>query len=422
MRIGYLVPEFPSQTHAFFWREIEELERLGVEVDLVSTRRPAKTAPHRWVDAAMARTTFLHPMPARQTPAMLLQALKAGPMAWGRCFVAAASTVRDSLSAAARMAGMGVLGARLAALAQQRHWDHLHVHSCADAANIALFAYLIDRLPYSLTLHGDLSGYGSNQHQKWRHASFAVVICAALIEQVREVLREDVPARLIKAPMGVELAAFTRHTPYQPFEGAGPFRVFCCGRLHPGKGHADLIDAVALLRDRGFDARLTIAGEDAGGSGYRVQLEQVIERRGLAAHVRLAGALSEQAVRDHLESSHVFALASHIEGLGVATMEAMAMGLPVVVTRSGGVPELVEDGREGLLVEPRVPEQMTDALLKLAQSPGLCAAMSEAGRRKVETAYHSGLSARAIVDGIAGTRQMSRGAAPAAATANQLAR
>lgn len=395
MRIAYLVPEFPGQTHAFFWREIEQIERLGATVDIVSTRRPSQAAaPHAWARQAIARTTYLYPMSVMNTLGAFWQLFKSGPAAWWRC----GAMIAQSPRLAARMTAIAVIGARLARLSRQRGWTHLHVHSCADAANIALFTHELCGLPYSLTLHGDLRGYGPNQANKWKHASFAIVVCEALRQQVKELIGTQ--TRLTVAPMGVDADAFCRRKPYMPFRSDGPLRVFSCGRLHPGKGHEDLIRAIAQVRQGGLDARLTIAGEDATGGQYKARLEALINECGLPSFVNLAGALSEEAVRVHLEAAHLFVLASHQEALGVATMEAMAMELPVIVTRTGGVAELVEEGQEGLLVETQRPKLLAAAIQRLASTPATCTLMGQAGRSKVRRNYHCGLSARAIVDGI----------------------
>lgn len=267
MRIAYLIPEFPSQTHAFFWREIKQLELLGATVDLVSTRRPssAATAPHSWATQAIARTTYLYPMSARQTSSAVWQLFKAGPSAWWRY----AGMISPSPRLAARMLGLMTIGARLTALGRQRDWTHLHVHSCADAANIALFAHLCSTLPYSLTLHGDLHTYGGNQANKWRHARFGVVTTDASMAATTSEMAGYLPPLVLKAPMGVRLETFTRNSPYQPHDGTGPLRIFSCGRLHPVKGIDVLIQSLTQARKQGLHVELngpTTTVREPGGS------------------------------------------------------------------------------------------------------------------------------------------------------------
>ena len=155
-----------------------------------------------------------------------------------------------------------------------------------------------------------------------------------------------------------------------------------------------MIDAVRLLQASGIDARLTIAGEDEGGGfGYRRVLETKLAASDLGDSVKLLGAVSEDSVRGELEAAHIFALASLSEPLGVAIMEAMAMRVPVVVTAAGGVPELVDDGIDGVLVPPNQPQMLAEQIAALARDPQRARRLSAAGRAKIEAKFSSERSA-----------------------------
>ncbi|MEP6914590.1 MAG: exopolysaccharide biosynthesis GT4 family glycosyltransferase EpsE [Acidobacteriota bacterium] len=398
MRIGYLIPEFPGQTHIFFWREIQELRQRGVDVDIISTRRPPRgIISHRWSQEAMDRTIYLSELDAAGVTQTATALLRSGPAGWTRC---AASLLRaDGISVAgrARLGAVALLGARLAEIGRRRGWTHLHVHSCADSAHLALFAKLLSGLSYSLTLHGNLDRFGTNHREKWRHAEFAVVVNHVLLDEVNTTLAGALPAAVVVAPMGVDTERCRRQTPYAPWRGEGPLRIVSCGRLNPVKGHADLIAAVQQLRSEGLDARLEILGQDdQGGTGYRHDLEALIARGALQGVVVLRGALSEEGVFAALEGAHLFALASLWEAVGVATVEAMAMSVPSVVTGVGGVPELISDGVDGLLIPPQNPAALAAALGRVARNPDLAQRLAAAGRDKVEREFHSGRSAAAI--------------------------
>ncbi len=397
-RIGYLIPEFPGQTHIFFWREMNALRARGVEPELVSTRPPPRgIISHSWAQEAMARTAYLAPPGPRGLAEAASEVARALPTGWARCLASIARAEGLDAKGRAQLLAFAVMGGRLAFLARQRGWKHVHVHSCANAAHVALFAHLLSGLPYSLTLHGPLEHYGPNQREKWRYSRFALVITKKLLNQVHTELAGRLPPAVEIAPMGVELNHFARAAPYVPWKGEGPLRLFTCGRLNPCKGHADLIEAVGLLRERGIDARLDIAGEDeAGGTTYHRELDALIARKGLGDAVKLLGAVSEQRVRAGLEGAHIFSLASLEEPLGVAIMEAMAMRLPVVVTGAGGVPELVDDGVDGLLVPPEAPTVLAEKLEAVARAPALAERLGEAGRSKVERAFSSERSAELL--------------------------
>jgi glycosyltransferase involved in cell wall biosynthesis len=321
--------------------------------------------------------------------------LGSGPAGWMRVlgsFFEAKKQAKPS-----RLAGLALMGANLAALAKKEGWTHLHAHSCADSAFVAMFASRISKLPYSVTLHGPLEDYGPGQTTKWKHAQFGIIITKKLLGEARETLGDALPDVVEIAPMGVDLANFKRNSPYQPWDGNGPAKIVSCGRLNRIKGHQELIEAVGLLRDLGREVELTICGEDEqGGDGFRKELEKQINEARLNDAVHLLGAVSEERVRQAMEEAHIFALASHHEPLGVAIMEGMAMGLPVVSTDAGGVPELIDSGEDGILVDPKRPDLLAEAIRSLLDDPQRSRDMGQAARAKVERSFHAGVSADCI--------------------------
>lgn len=417
-RIGYFIPEFPGQTHIFFWREMQALRALDVQPEVVSTRTPdPRIVSHRWAPEAKKETEYLFPPTPPSVFGALVEFLRAGPRGWARCLTAIAQG-EGSILKKLRLLPMLFMGCELAWVARRKGWSHVHVHSCGNAAIIAMFAALLGAITYSLTLHGPLEDYGPNQKLKWRHAVFALVITRKLRREVDEQLAGALPPLIEIAPMGVDLEKFHRQTSYQPWEGTGPCRIFSCGRLNPCKAHDDLIRAVGRLRQQGIDAELHIAGEDDSKTGeHRKALEELIAELKLTGKAVLLGAVPEEKVRAELEAAHMFALASLHEPLGVVIMEAMAIEAPVVVTGAGGVAELVDDGVDGLLVEPRQPEQLAEAMLKLCRQPDLARQFSVAGRRKIQAAFHSGVSAETMrrcleKSGVAGSEGVANRAIP----------
>ena len=393
LRLGYLVPQFPGQTHIFFWREIAELERRGVRVHLMSTRPPpAGLIAHSWSEAAMARTDYL----GRINLLNALRALPRLPLAALRRHPEPRAFWRDVLLAAPA-------ALRLVETARRHGLDHVHVHSCARAALVAALSRAMGGPGYSLTLHGPLSDYGPGQRYKWSNAAFATVITEKLIGEVRAALAGSLPERILCQPMGVDTDALARPAPYEPPVPGGPLRLFSCGRLNPVKGHQDLMQAVAHLRAGGRDVRLDIAGEDdAGGSGYHGVLAARIAELGLSDHVRLLGAIDAEAVRRGLLAADVFVLASHAEPLGVAYMEAMACGVPTIGTDAGGVPELITDGVHGLLAPPQDPRALAGTIARLADDPALARRLSDAGRARVVERFRAGIGAETLVAAIEG--------------------
>lgn len=411
LRIGFFIPEFPGQTHIFLWRERLALAELGIDVDLISTRPPPRAvASHSWAAQAQGQTRYLLPVRGEGL-GIAAEFLRAGPVAWGRGLGAALTAeTSGGLRGRARMLALLGMGARLKRIAREQGLSHVHVHSCADSANIAMLAERLGGPSYSLTLHGPtlegyeqmLEGYGPNQRQKWRHARFATIISRLLADVVDRELAQDAPAIINIAPMGVDLDKISRHAPWQPPAPDGPVRIFSCGRLNVVKGYDRLLETIRQLREQGLDARLEIAGEDEkGGSGYHRKLQALIHDLGLGDAVTLLGAISEDGVRDGLERAHIFALASRNEGISVAIMEAMAMEMPVVVTDVGGNHELITSGENAILVPPGRPELMAAEIAGLVANPEYARRLAATSRARVAADFHHRRSAEAVADGLA---------------------
>lgn len=395
-RLGYLVPEFPRQTHIFFWRECEQLRRRGVEPVFLSTRRPPPAAcPHAFRDQAAAATHYVFPPPLTSLFDLLIRPV--GMLRALRYWLGLGGRIKDRL----KFLGLMVCAAHLAGYCRRQNVTHIHVHSCGQAALLAAFAQRLGGPGYSLTLHNPLVDHGPLQRQKWRHARFAIVVTQRLLEEVKHELAGDLPPVYV-APMGVDLDQFQRTTPYRPAGPGGPVRLFTCGRLHPGKRHDLLIRATGRLRAEGIDARLVIAGEDAdSGTGqFRRDLEALIAELKLNDFVRLPGAMAEADIRKELETAHAFGLSSDTEALGIVMVEAMAMRVPVVTTDVGGTTELVKDGVNGLAVPPRDPAALATAIRTIVTDAPLAERFSAAGRATVEAGFGSGRSAETIVSAL----------------------
>lgn len=389
-KLGYLVPQFPGQTHIFFWREILKLEAMGIDPVLYSTTPPPPgLVSHSWSRGAMQRTEYL----ASRSPLELLRAalrmpwkqLKEDQDGWGYW--------RDVLISAPA-------AVRLARSCRAQGITHVHAHSCGRAAMIAALAHALYGLDYSVSLHGPLQDYGPGQRFKWRGAKFATIITQKLMEEIKPALGDALPERLVLQAMGVDTDRLQREAPYVPHQKGEVLRLFSCARLNQVKGHIDVFHAVKMLLDRGINVQLEIAGEDdAGGEGYRRILEQQISEIGLVGHVRLLGAVSEDVVKQKLCSAHLFVLASWAEPLGVAYMEAMSCECPVVGTDAGGVPELITNGKDGILVPPQTPEALVEAFVALIDHPERCTAIGAAGRQTVIGRFDAARGAETLARG-----------------------
>ena len=170
---------------------------------------------------------------------------------------------------------------------------------------------------------------------------------------------------------------------------ARPLRVLFLGNMLSSKGYADVLDATALLHRRGVPVQTTFAGGWTGNGAART-FEERMSAHGLGPDVvaHVGPVADRDAVRRLLLDADVLAFPTFYdsEAQPLVVLEAFACGTPVVTTRQGGIPGMVTDGVEGLLVPPRSPEAVADALGRLAD-PGFWRAASEAARARFDAQF-----------------------------------
>ena len=232
-------------------------------------------------------------------------------------------------------------------------------------------------------LHDD-PAYGDKLAQLGQHA---VYLCAS--EEIRgRLLASGVPAaHTVLKPFGVEIPAYRERGP-QPADQ--PVTILHLGRLVDVKAPELTIRAFGIACDRGLRGRLTIAGEGP----LLAACEQEAAATGWQDRIELRGAVTSDEADALYATADIFTLHSirnphtkRVEAFGVAIIEAMAAGLPVVGTRIGGPAEIIQHGVTGLLAEPLDVQAQAEAFLQLAQSHDLRRQMGYAGWQRAQAEY-----------------------------------
>lgn len=154
------------------------------------------------------------------------------------------------------------------------------------------------------------------------------------------------------------------------------------GRLEEAKGLSTLLDAFSIVRARHPQVRLLL-----GGEGDRTQYDAQVGQLGLSDAVQFLGWVGSEKKRGLMEQSAAFVLPSRYEGLPMGVLEAMSHGVPCIATPVGGVPDIIQDGVNGILVAVGDSASLASAMLRLLESPALRARLSEAGRATVSRRY-----------------------------------
>ncbi len=363
LNLGYLVPEFPTQTHNFFWKEINALRAQGIEVHIFSTRVPdTATSPHLFREQALRQTTYLFPPSTIRTVCFALS--HPGRIAHAIRYIHALSEA--SAGEKIRLIGLIPSAIELLYSCAEKGVTHVHCHSCATAAHLVNICHRLGGPSFSLTLHGDMPVYGRDHKEKMADARFVACVTKPLQHDVLELTRKPVD-QVPVIRMGVDTRVFTPSAEHQT--QVGKLTLVTVARLNPSKGIEYALNAIAESKRMGYEITYLIAGEGP----FRQQLEEMINRLNLNGSVHLLGTTPENEVIDLLHRSDAFVLPS--TGLGeaapVSVMEAMSCGVPVVCSRIGGTPDMITDGIDGFLTPQRDVKALLQAFTTLADDPVL---------------------------------------------------
>lgn len=381
-RIAYLVSRYPAFNHTFVLREVRRLRALGFDVRVASVSAAdraleAMTMEER--EEALA-TFYIKPVGLAGTLAAHARMLGRRPARYARALVAALALAGLDARRALQYVLYFAEAIVFAEWMEREQLNHFHTHFSSTVGLIAARAFPLEM---SITMHGPGEfdePTGFHLAEKVAAARFVAAISSYGRSQLMLRSHPDHWPKIHVARLGIDPAVFEP----RPFRvHPSPFEIVCVGRLAPVKAQLVLVDAVDRLVARGRDVRLRLVGDGPD----RKRLERRVEALGLGGAVVFEGWQNQDRVREIYRGADAFALASFAEGVPVVLMEAMATEIPCVSTRITGVPELIEDGVDGLLVAPADAAELALALEGLIDDPELRLRIGRAGRRRVLEQY-----------------------------------
>jgi glycosyltransferase involved in cell wall biosynthesis len=376
LRVGYVLECYAT----FIVDEIRWLRRFGARVTVFNAFRALPESDP--VKEALRRDSLYYPPGYRGVATANLLCLLLRPFAYLR----AALLLRRE----GEPLRMLLLAGYYARLIRRDGIRHLHGTFGTRTTTLACVTAMLSGRDYSFTTHAyDI--YRPNPSLVWKTngARFMRTISQFNKRYIEGAYRGTDPSRIRVVYLGVDTRLFSPNGANgQP---ATSVRLIAVGSLIEQKGHIILIRACKLLREAGHEFTCGIIGE--GDKHELIQKE--ITRLDMTKHVELLGSLPHDKVRRRLQQSQIFVLpcmdlrgnGEHIDGIPVALMEAMALGLPVVSTAISGIPELIEDGVSGLLVPEKDEERLAQALGRLIRDKELRAGLGRGGRRRIEERF-----------------------------------
>ncbi len=398
-KIIVVLKGYPRLSETFIAQELLGLERAGFDLALVALRRPTDRKRHPVHDEIRASVhylpEYLHEEPLRVLRALVKARRLPGFRAAWRAFLK--DLRRDFTRNRVRRLGQAAVLA--AEWPERGEW--LHAHFIHTPASVTRYASLMTGIPWTCSAHAkdiwtspDWELAGKLAENRW------TVTCTESGCAHLKVLANGSGAVHLSYH-GLDLDRFGVNTTPRPArdgsDPADPVTILSVGRAVPKKGYDILLKALSCL-PAGLNWRF-----DHIGSGPEIApMQALASELGIGERINWLGALDQKDVLSAYRASDLFALACRItadgdrDGLPNVLVEASSQNLPCISTAISGVPELITDGENGLLVEPENPEQLAAALEKAIRGPALRQRLGQAAEARVRAHFDHHASIRQL--------------------------
>ncbi|OWV97519.1 colanic acid biosynthesis glycosyltransferase WcaL [Rhizobium sp. R72] len=389
-KILVVLKGYPRLSETFIAQELLGLERAGFDLTLISMRRPTDKKRHPVHDEIRARILYLpeylHEEPVRVLKGFLASFRKPGIKALWKRFLK--DLPRDVSRNRFRRLGQ--------ALVLGREWpdqgEWLHAHFIHTPASVTEYASILTGVPWTCSAHAkDIwTSPDWDLHEKLSSARWTVTCTKNGYEHMRTLTPRKEAVHL--SYHGLDLARFAHfggeRSDRNGSDPADPVLILSVGRAVEKKGYETLLRALALL-----PSDLNWRFEHVGGGDRLPRLKALAEELKLTDRISWKGALAQEDVLDHYRRADAFALACRIasdgdrDGLPNVLVEASSQRLPCVSTSVSGVPELLVDGENGMVVSPQDPAAFATALEKIIRDPALRLRLGDAAERRVRAHF-----------------------------------
>lgn len=427
LKVAYIMSRFPKLTETFILYEMLAMEEQGVQVEVYPLLKARQTAAHQEGASVLVKIVELfsksqgelkmHPesvpfvQRANYQPFFSWQILLAhlyfifhAPLAYLQVLWVLIKANWGSLNFLLGVLSIFPKTVYFARHMQENKIDHVHAHFANHPAAAAFIIHRLTGIPFSFTAHGaDLQVDQHMLREKVQEAKFVVAISSFNRDLIIEKCGSQYADRVKVIHCGVNTALFSLSPHHaESAQTNAALQILCIGTMYEVKGHVYLIDACGLLRDQGVPFNCYLVGDGP----FRPALEAQIERLGLTDCVSFYGQRTQQEISGLLKQVDTLAVPSiptnsgRREGIPVVLMEAMASGVPVVASGISGIPELVDHEISGLLVPPRDPQALANALKRLYGDPALRERLGKSGREKVLQEFDLHKNAALLADSI----------------------
>lgn len=390
--VAVLMSRFPTVTETFILREMIELERQGQPVRLVPMLKDNPPILHEaakpWTNRALY-TRYL------SAPIVLanLRTLAKQPLRYLKLFAKLALGTILRPATFVRTMAVFPKSVYLAEELTREGVPHIHAHFATHPTTMALIIAELSDVTFSFTVHAhDIQLDRSLLRWKLRETRFVRSISDYNKRFLEKLYPEETRGKIDVIHVGIEPEVYEENARRHAFTRSEIPKILCVAAHRPYKGLPVLIEACRILKSEG----LRFACEVIGTGPMTAELEELIAQKNVGDAIKLVGPKPQEEVARMMGEATLFVLPSIIapdgqmEGIPVALMEAMASARAVISTRISGIPELIDHGINGLLVEQGDAVQLADAMRALLTDPARARAMGVEGQKKVRAEFTLG--------------------------------
>lgn len=421
-KIAYILKNFPKLSETFIASEIYRLEQAGVNLKLFVIKPPTENLKHGVVEKIRAPKFYL---PATESlsqtslfqwlrnhsgdfKAGVLSIFKARPKQFLQtanfAFAQAVRARRRFFALPRKIYLKEFLQACAIAekILEDKEIRHLHAHFAHGATTVAWMVSMLTGLKFSFTAHAkDIYLESLNPARFLRRkmdAAEFVVTCTKANKTHLESFSKT-PVYCLYHGLNAEFTGLLKSEAAAKVPRNGHLRAIAVGRLVSKKGLDVFVRACGILQNRNVNFEAQIIGESGD---LEPKLKNLIERYGLQKSVKLTGAMTQNALFAEYLKADVFCLPCRIlengdrDGIPNVMVEAMSCGVPVISTDVSGIPEIIKNGENGLLVETENAEALADSMQKICDDRLFANRLSEAALETVKEKFDGEISARKL--------------------------
>lgn len=392
--LAMILKGYPRISETFISNEIRLLEKRGVKIHIISMRKPREDFTHKSISEIKAKVSYLPSTlegcleelfgSTDQNAGLKDPRYKEDPD-----FTARIDKIWDNFRQTGSEASFKhMLQAEyiVEKILPGSNIFHIHAHFAHSPTSVARNTSRLSGLPFSFTAHAkDIYTQAPEKiTAKISEAKFAVTCTGYNCKYLEEIAPKGKPIH--KVYHGIDLSLFTSD---KDSSSSAPYEIFTVARFTTKKGLPTVFKALKVLADKGIDFSYKIVGD----GDDRESTLALIENLGLSSRCTWLGTKPHEEVLELYRSADLFVLGCEIapngdrDGIPNVLAESMAMGVPVVATTISGIPELIDNGKTGLLVEPGDYSAMADAMEKILTDQTLRHTMIPAAKKRVHDIF-----------------------------------